>query len=132
LIGYDGFSCYGSPSYYAIKMFSQNQGDTILKTTASPGLNQSATRVAATGVIYVKLVNPKGEAAPVEITLQNAPALAPTASAVTLSASDEAASNSIDKPTAVVPVTTSIANIQPSFTYTMAPYSVTVLQLKPR
>jgi len=132
LIGYDGFNCFGSPSYYAIQMFSQNHGDTILKTTASPGLNQSATRDSATGLIYVQLINPKGQPAPVDITLQNVTLLAPTATAITLSAPDETASNSVDKPAAVVPVTTTVPNIQPSFTYSMAPYSVTVLQLKPR
>ena len=31
LIGYDGLTAFGSPSYYTIKMFSQNHGDNILK-----------------------------------------------------------------------------------------------------
>ena len=31
LIGYDALSAYGSPSYYAIQMFSRNLGDEILK-----------------------------------------------------------------------------------------------------
>jgi alpha-N-arabinofuranosidase len=35
LIGYDALRVYGSPSYYAIKMFSTNLGDEILKTTAT-------------------------------------------------------------------------------------------------
>ena len=33
LIGYDAISAYGSPSYYAIQMFSRNLGDEILSTT---------------------------------------------------------------------------------------------------
>ncbi len=35
LIGYDGLRVYGSPSYYAIKLFSTNLGDEILKATAT-------------------------------------------------------------------------------------------------
>ena len=34
LIGYDAISAYGSPSYYAIQMFSRNVGDEILSTTS--------------------------------------------------------------------------------------------------
>ncbi|HEX9047734.1 MAG TPA: alpha-L-arabinofuranosidase C-terminal domain-containing protein, partial [Verrucomicrobiae bacterium] len=33
LIGYDALSAYGSPSYYAIKMFNENLGDEILNVT---------------------------------------------------------------------------------------------------
>ena len=33
LIGYDTLHCYGSPSYYAFKMFSRNVGDEILKAS---------------------------------------------------------------------------------------------------
>ena len=35
LIGYDALRVYGSPSYHAIKMFSTNLGDEILKATAT-------------------------------------------------------------------------------------------------
>src|SRR5439155_17344538 len=33
LIGYDALNAYGSPSYYAIRMFSRNHGDEILKAS---------------------------------------------------------------------------------------------------
>ena len=35
LIGYDAISAYGSPSYYAFQMFSQNLGDEILSLVGS-------------------------------------------------------------------------------------------------
>jgi alpha-N-arabinofuranosidase len=34
LVGYDALSCYGSPAFYAQKMFSLNHGDQILATDA--------------------------------------------------------------------------------------------------
>ena len=34
LIGYDALNSYGSPSYYAQKMFSKHQGDEVLAVTA--------------------------------------------------------------------------------------------------
>ena len=34
LIGYDALTSYGSPSYYAQKMFSPHEGDEVLATSA--------------------------------------------------------------------------------------------------
>jgi alpha-N-arabinofuranosidase len=36
LIGYDALNSYGSPAYYAQKMFSENRGDTILLVGVTP------------------------------------------------------------------------------------------------
>ena len=83
LIGYDALTSYGSPSYYAQKIFSLHQGDEVLATAAQnlptytwiqngrtrngvpqpPSTNEvkslfySATRDSATGKIIVKIVN---------------------------------------------------------------------------
>ena len=35
LIGYDGLSAYGLPSYYAIRIFSRNLGDEFLATAST-------------------------------------------------------------------------------------------------
>jgi len=70
LIGYDALRVYGSPSYYAIKMFSTNLGDEILKTTATDTeVLTSVTRDSKSGRIYAKLVNASDADAPVQITL---------------------------------------------------------------
>jgi alpha-N-arabinofuranosidase len=130
LIGYDALNVYGSPSYYAIQMFSRNHGDTILKTSvANTPLHYSATKDAGTGAIYIKIVNTESTPKPVEITLNGAGALASNATAITLSAPSTGDSNSIDNPKHVVPVTTSVPDIKPTFTYTFAPYSITILRL---
>jgi alpha-N-arabinofuranosidase len=131
LIGYDALNVYGSPSYYAIRMFSENHGDSILKTSvANPPLHYSATKDSGTGVIYLKIVNTQSTPKPVDITLQGAASLASEATATTLSAPSSSDSNSIENPANVVPVTTTLPNIKPTFTYTAVPYSITVLRLK--
>ena len=122
LIGYDALNVYGSPSYYAIDMFSRNHGDTILKTSVTnPPLHFSATRDAKTGAIYLKIVNTESMPKPVDITLRGLASLASEATAVTLSGSGPGESNSIDNPAHVIPVTTTVRDIKPTFTYTFAP-----------
>ena len=122
LIGYDALSVYGSPSYYAIKMFSQNHGDTILKTTvANPPLHYSVTKDARTGEIFLKIVNTQSAPMPVNITLRGIKSLASEATAITLSAPDSDDSNAINAPDHVVPVTTTLRDLKPAFTHTFAP-----------
>ncbi|HZM02875.1 MAG TPA: alpha-L-arabinofuranosidase C-terminal domain-containing protein [Candidatus Saccharimonadales bacterium] len=131
LIGYDGLHVYGSPSYYAIRMFSQNHGDTILQTSVgNPPLHYSATKDSQSGAIYLKIVNTEATPKALTITLHNAGVLASDATALTLSAPSDSDSNSIDNPAQVIPVTSTVPNIKPAFTYTFVPYSVTVLRLK--
>ena len=85
LIGYDGLRVYGSPSYYAIKLFSTHLGDEILKaTTADTEVLTSVTRDSKSGTIYAKLVNASDADAPVQITVTGAGSLASTATALTL------------------------------------------------
>jgi alpha-N-arabinofuranosidase len=131
LIGYDALNVYGSPSYYAIRMFSRNHGDAILKTSvANPPLHYSVTKDTKTGDICLKIVNTQATPKPVRITLRGLASLAPDATAITLSAPGPGESNSIDNAAHVVPVTTTVRNIKPAFTYTFAPWSITVLRLK--
>jgi len=130
LIGYDALRVFGSPSYHAMKMFSTHLGDEILKATATEtDVLVSATRDRRSRTIYVKLVNPAGEAAPLQLDLQGAGTLAPTATAVTLSA-DPNASNSIDAPEKVMPVTSTVTGVKPGFTYTVPAHGIVVLMVR--
>jgi alpha-N-arabinofuranosidase len=132
LIGYDALRVYGSPSYHAIKLFSTHLGDEILRATASDtNVLVSVTRDSKSGVVYAKLVNPGDAAAPVQIDLKGTPKLASTATAVTI-AGDPAATNSIDAPDKVVPVTTKVTGVAPGFTYTVPPHGIVVLELSTR
>ncbi len=132
LIGYDGLRVYGSPSYYAIKMFSTNLGDEILKTTATDTeVLTSVTRDSKSGAIYAKLVNASEADAAVQINLTGTGTLAATATASTLTA-DLQATNSIDAPNRVVPVTSTVTGVRSGFTYTVPKHAIVVLTLRAR
>jgi len=133
LIGYDGLRVYGSPSYYAIKMFSTNLGDEILKTSATDTeVLTSVTRDSKSGRIYAKLVNASDADAPVQITLTKTGSLASTATALTLSSADPQATNAIDTPERVVPVTSTVAGVKSGFTYTVPKHGIVVLTMRTR
>lgn len=133
LIGYDALTSYGSPSYYAIQMFSRNLGTEILNSTSTDtSLQGDATRNAKTGEIFVKLVNPDAAAVPLNVHIDGVRSLAGKAEAITLAGNIDD-SNTITQPRNVVPVTTTVTGIkQPNFTYSVPPHSVVVLVLKGR
>ena len=129
LIGYDAMRVYGSPSYHAIKLFSTHLGNEILKAAPTDtDVLVSVTRDSKSGIIFTKLVNPGDAPAPVQIDVKGAKALAPTATAITLTA-DAQATNSIDAPETVVPVTSKTSGVKPGFTYTVPPRGIVVLEL---
>jgi alpha-N-arabinofuranosidase len=132
LIGYDGLRVYGSPSYHAIKLFSTHLGNEILKaTTSETDVLTSVTRDRQSGTIYVKLVNAATAPAQVQIALTGARTVSPTATAVTLAA-DATATNSIDAPERVVPMTSRVSGVSSSFTYTVPANGIVVLMLQAR
>jgi len=135
LIGFDTLNAFGSPTYYAFKMFSQNHGDTVVRATLSglpegkvAPLDCSVTKASKTGAITIKMVNVTETPQTTAITIDGASGLAPTGKAITLSGKPEE-TNSITDPTHLVPVQSEVQGIGPSFSYTFPPYSVTVLQL---
>ncbi len=132
LIGYDGLRVYGSPSYYAIKLFSTQIGDEILKATATDtDVLVSVTRDSRSGTIYVKLVNASAADAPVRIQLTGAGSLASTASVMTLSA-DPQATNAIDTPDRVAPVASTTGGVGADFNYTVPKNGIVVLTMRRR
>ncbi len=130
LIGYDALSAYGSPSYYAIRMFSRNLGDEILDTSSlETPVQGCATRDSKTGEIFLKLVNPQATTEPLKIEINGVAAIAPKAVAIVLAGKLED-SNSITQPRKVIPVTETVRHLKPDFSYTMPPHSIVVLTLK--
>lgn len=132
LIGYDAIRSYGSPSYYAFQMFSRSHGDTLLKTTMTGApLLSSVTRESKTGAIFIKHVNPQSTPQTLSIDLKGIRSVAPMATHILLAA-DPTATNTIDYPTKVVPITRQVSGIGLSFTHTFPPYSITILRLDAR
>ena len=156
LIGYNGLSSYGSPSYYAQVMFSSRHGDKVVATDSQniptytwqpparrrndqtrpdpqqvPVLFFDATRDSATGTLYVKVVN-RGEAPQsVAIEVSGVNALAYGIATVLKAASPED-TNSIDDPKKITPVSQFIKVLDTYFARTFPPFSITVLELHPK
>jgi alpha-N-arabinofuranosidase len=143
LIGYDALNSYGSPSYYAQKMFSNYIGNRVVPITAEniplqtgtanlPALFQVATRDTKTGAIYLKVVNTGATAQTVQINLKGADHVMPMGLAVILAANSPADTNTITDPTHIEPVSAKMGGLSSSFSHTFAPYSVNVLEIDTR
>ena len=152
LIGYDALTSYGSPAYYAQKMFSAMHGDQILATGSqniptrtwqpraqrgvTPPPQQirevffNATRDSKSGMIYLKVVNTGGTARPVNIQISGLDKVQLKGELVTLAATDTNDTNSIQQPEKVVPRTEKMDGLSTNFTREFPPYSITVLKLK--
>jgi alpha-L-arabinofuranosidase len=154
LIGYDAQSSYGSPSYYAQKMFSHYLGNVSLPVHAEkvstqnwqrpakeetpkelppvtqvPTMFFSATKSDQRGEIYLKVINSIGDAQTVQVDLAGAGKVAAEGKAIVLSSARKEDTNTISEPTKVVPVTSKASGLGKQFSYSFAPYSVTVLVL---
>ena len=131
LIGYDAVSAYGSPSYYAIKMFNENTGDQILSAASTEtSVQSSATRDNRTGEVFVKLVNPETNSVSVKIDINGVTSFASKGEAVTLAGNPDD-TNSLMEPAKVMPVTKTIRGIKPDFVYPVPPNSIVILKFKP-
>ena len=153
LIGYDALTSYGSPAYYAQKMFSTLHGDEILATDsqniptrawqpqASRGGNPPpprqlrelffcATRDSQSRVVYVKIVNTAGRVQPVTVQINGAMRVEPKGQAVTLAAGGPSDTNSIEQPERVVPRTEQVNRLRANFTRELPPYSITVVKVR--
>ena len=132
LIGYDALSSFGSPSYYAVEMFSRNLGNEILSVSSQETpVQASATRDSKTGTIFLKMVNPDAEAQSLNVSVQGVTSVVGKASATTLAADLEEL-NSIDRPRNVVPVQTALQDLRPAFSYRLPAHSIVVLKLRAR
>jgi alpha-N-arabinofuranosidase len=132
LVGYDALSAYGSPSYHAFRMFSRNRGDQMVKASlAGSGLHYSVTRDSRSGALFVKLVNPGETPQTLRFDLRGVRSLRPTADETTLAAAPTE-TNSLAQPTQVIPVNRTVSGIEPAFSHTVSPHSVTVLRLRAR
>ena len=160
LIGYDVLNSYGSPAYYAQKMFSQNRGDVVLPVVAAnlptrdwqppasrrggvtqtnlpplqkvPTLFYNATRDVKIGTIILKVVNSGGADQSVRLEIGGVAMVAPHGEAIVLSAHAPEDTNSITEPDKIVPVSSEVDGLGAGFTRSFPPYSITVLRLQAR
>ena len=134
LIGYDALTSYGSPAYYAQKIFSVYHGDAVLNAEMTGGsdLHYVVSRANKSGAMYIKVVNMSGAAQSAQIVLKGAKSVGARGTAVTLAANSPADTNTLADPTHVVPVTSAFKPSGTTFRYTFPPYSITALILQAR
>ncbi len=157
LIGYDALNSYGSPSYYVQKLFAEYLGDVIVPITAAniptqnrplpqqrpgsqnttpptpkavPTVFYTATKDAATGTIYLKIVNALGTVQPIDISLIGIGKMKSEATLVVVKGNKPDDTNSITEPTKIVPITSKIKGVAANFKQKLAPYSVSILKLE--
>jgi alpha-N-arabinofuranosidase len=141
LIGYDALRSYGSPSYYAQVIFASYLGSETLATKLEgaglqgaglqnevPKFFYSVTRDAAKKKLYVKLVNASTTAQALEIDLPGAK-LAAEGKLVTLHAHNTQATNTIDRPTQILPVESALHGVGEKIQHTLPGLSIEVLVL---
>ena len=132
LIGYDAMSSYGSPSYYAQVLFAKYLGDTVPASTVANAPQRffySATTNEAKGKLYLKLVNGGSEPQTVALRLNGAARIGREAVMETLSGTNQAETNTLADPRHVVPVKTTLKVAGTSFSHTVPPYAIQVLEI---
>jgi alpha-L-arabinofuranosidase len=127
LIGFNNTTSYGSPSYYAQLILSQNHGTTVVSDTVSGagGLQTLVTKTGAT--YYVTVINTLGTANTTTINLSGVTGVSPTGTVTSLIAPASTSTNSITDPNAIMPTTSTVSGLGTSFSYTFAGYSITIL-----
>jgi len=134
LIGYDAMHSYGSPSYYAQVMFSKYVGDQTLASkldgidAANPKFFYSITRDSAKKRLFLKVVNASSTPQTLEVDFAGAK-LAATGKLISLSAHDTQATNTLEKPTEIVPVETSLPGVSDHLHRTVPGYAIQIIQV---
>jgi alpha-N-arabinofuranosidase len=136
LIWFDNLRSYGTPNYYAQKLFSVNRGSRVLpiQINGSPknggqNLFASASIDDRTGEAVLKIVNADAASRELRINLAGAAKVGAQGKAFILAASDLKAENSLDEPAKIAPVERQVAVSSNEFTFTLAPNSLSVLRV---
>ncbi|HET6207167.1 MAG TPA: alpha-L-arabinofuranosidase C-terminal domain-containing protein [Terracidiphilus sp.] len=132
LIGYDGLTSYGSPSYWTQVMFAAHTGTEVVSATlnnAGPRIAASVTRDEAQHKLFIKLVNGTSDTQRFQIALDGAPNLKRQATLVTMSGTSPNATNTLTNPDAIKPSEKAIQIAGPKFEYSFVPYSVNVIDI---
>jgi alpha-L-arabinofuranosidase len=136
LIWFDNLRSYGTPSYYAQKMFSVNRGSRVLPVqingsakNGQQNLFVSASIDDRTGEAVLKMVNTEASSRELRINLAGAAKVGSFGKAYVLAGSDLKAENSLDEPTKVAPDRRQGDVSSGEFTFRVAPNSLTVLRI---
>ena len=95
-----------------------------------PTVFYSATKDEKTGIIYLKVVNTIGKQQLVEISLKGVGKITTDATLIVIKGDKPEDTNTITDPEKIIPVTSKIKVVASTFTHTLEPYSVNILQIQ--
>jgi alpha-N-arabinofuranosidase len=132
LIGYDGLTSYGSPSYWAQVMFGNHLGTEVVDTKldgAGPRVYASTTRNEKLRKVYVKVVNGSSEMQRINFAIKGVTSVKPDALLITMSGKAPSATNTILHPDAIKPIEHRVNIEGLKFVRSFEPYSINVLEM---
>jgi alpha-L-arabinofuranosidase len=132
LIGYDGLTSYGSPSYYVLSLFAGHIGDEVPASTmtgAGPRVAYSVTHQESTGKVFLKIVNSVPTPQDLEMDLSGVSAITGPAKLTRLHALSPADTNTINDPMHIVPVESMIPVAGTNVKHTIPGYSFELIEL---
>ena len=132
LIGYDGLTSYGSPSYYVLSLFAEKLGDTVptsSMTGAGARVAYSVTTDAKTGKVFLKIVNGVPTPQPIEVELSGVGSIVGAAKLTQLHALSPVDTNTITDPKHIVPVESTVPVMGTKLKHVMPGYSFEVFEL---
>jgi len=133
LIGYDGLTSYGSPSYYAQCLFSAHLGDGLASTTltgAAARFYTSATVSSETHVLHLKLVNASNEPQSLSVELKGLGVGAHVGKMFSLHGSSFQETNSITEPERIKPVESAVHIVGATWQHTVPALTIEVVDVK--
>jgi alpha-N-arabinofuranosidase len=133
LIGYDGLTSYGSPSYYVLSLFAAKIGDQVPESSlagAGPRVAYSVTTDDKTGKVFLKIVNGAPTAQEMEIDLAGVKSVAASAKVTRLHALSPVDTNTITDPKHIVPTTTTMPVTGTKWKHTLPGYTFEVVELE--
>ena len=133
LIGYDGLSSYGSPSYYVLSLFAGHIGNQVpesIMTGAGPRLAYSVTADDKTGKVYLKVVNGVPTPQELEIDLKGISGVTGAAKLTRLHALSPVDTNTIADPKHIVPVESTLPMTGTKLKHTIPGYAFELIELE--
>lgn len=137
LIWFDNLRSYGTPNYYVQQLFSLNKGTDVVPLLQDGQMVSGQDNAYATASIdrktkelIIKFVNSGDAAQPVTFNISGPPAYQKLAQVITMGNYKKDAVNSLDKPTAVFPVKSTIGVSGKSVKATIEPYTLKIIRLK--
>jgi alpha-N-arabinofuranosidase len=101
----------------------------VVPVVRTPVFFASATRDEKAREIIIKAINPTDKPAETTVKVRGFTRMASDGQCILLSGTGPADENSFEQPTKVAPVTSTLREIRPEFSYIFKPYSMTVLRL---